>query len=392
MIGKELGKSIAMYRLDTLLAQAGCRWDERTGAISMPLYHSSTFRHPGLGKSTGFDYSRTSNPTRSVLESSIALVEGGEGSRAFGFSSGLAAIDSAMRLLEPGSTVLATEDLYGGTYRLLQKVCNFYGLSARFVDTSDEHAVRAALGDKSVKTLFIETPSNPLLKIADIAALSAIAHEKGAMVIVDNTFLTFCRQRPLDLGADIVLYSATKYLCGHDDIIAGVAVSRNSALCDKLAFIQNAAGAILGASDAWLLLRGLKTLSLRMRKHEENAVRTAEWLKTHDKVGKVYYPGLPSHSGHERLKKQSSGFGGMLSFEVNDECTVPKILSSVKVFMFAESLGGVSSLITYPAVQTHADIAEAERERLGVNRRLLRLSVGIEDFEDLRDDLEEALG
>ncbi len=382
-----------MLSIDTRLAQAGSRWDERTGAISMPLYHSATFRHAGLGKSTGFDYSRTSNPTRSVLEETVAQAESGgdAGARAFAFASGLAAIDAAMRIFEPGSRVIATEDLYGGTHRLFQKICSFYGIRALFVDTSDTDAVAEAMGSPGVKALFLEVPSNPLLKVADIAVLSSLARDRGVVTMVDNTFLTFCRQRPLDLGADIVLYSGTKYLCGHDDLIAGMAVSNDTAICDRLAFVQNAAGAILGASDSWLLLRGLKTLALRLERHERNAMALAEWLTGHPAVSKVYYPGLPDHPGHELLKRQASGFGGMISLEVKDAGRIGGILSTVKVFMFAESLGGVSSLITYPAVQTHADIPAEERERLGVNDRLLRLSVGIEDIEDLKTDLAEAL-
>ncbi len=379
-----------MAKLDTLLAQAGSRWDEKTGAISMPVYHSSTYRHPGLGQSTGYDYSRTANPTRSVLEQALAMAEGGEQTKAFAFASGLAAIDAVIRLLAPGDRILATEDVYGGTFRLFEKIFQPYGIETTYVDTADVAAVRQAF-TPDVAAVFLEVPSNPLLSIADISDIAGLAKSRGALTIVDNTFLTFCRQRPLELGADIVVYSATKYLGGHDDVLAGVAVTAKPELAEKIAFLQNAAGAILGPQDAWLLLRGLKTLPLRLARQEQNTQALAEWLVRHERVSKVYYPGLPDHPGHDLAKRQSSGFGAMLAFEVTDADRVPAILSGVRIFMFAESLGGVESLITFPSVQTHADIAPEVRERLGINDRLLRLSIGIEDAEDLRQDLEQVL-
>jgi len=379
-----------VLNLDTILAQAGSRWDEKTGAISMPVYHSSTFRHPGLGRSTGFDYSRTRNPTRAALEQTLAEAEGGDGTRAFAFASGLAALDAVLRLFHPGDRIVATEDLYGGTFRLFEKLLRPYGIDAVYVDTADLEQVRQALEPRT-SAVFLEVPSNPLLNVADIRAIAALAKQHGALTIVDNTFLTFCRQRPLELGADVVVYSATKYLGGHDDVIAGVATTHRPELAAKIAFLQNAAGAILGPQDSWLLLRGLKTLPLRLARQERSALTLAEWLARHPRVARVFYPGLPTHPGHERLRQQASGFGAMVAFEVADPAQVPDILAGVSVFMFAESLGGVQSLITFPAVQTHADIAPDIRERLGINNRLLRLSVGIENVDDLRQDLERVL-
>jgi cystathionine gamma-synthase/cystathionine beta-lyase len=382
---------VARTALATLLAQAGSRWDERTGAVSMPVYRSSTFRHPGLGQSTGFDYSRTANPTRSALEQTLAAAEGGEATHAFAFASGLAAIDTVLRLFEPGDRVVATEDLYGGTFRLFDKVLRRQGIETLYVDTARLTTVAEALAEPGIRGVFLEVPSNPLLSVADIGAIAGLAQTRGALTIVDNTFLTFCRQRPLELGAEVVVYSATKYLGGHDDVVAGAVVTHRPDLAERIGFLQNAVGAILGADDSWLLLRGLKTLPLRLAQQEANAQALAEWLSRHPRIGRVYYPGLARHPGHELLARQSTGFGAMVAFEVTDPARVPDILAGVRVFMFAESLGGVGSLITFPAVQTHADLDPAVRERLGISNRLLRLSVGIEDAEDLRRDLERVL-
>ncbi len=389
--GNESSMDTTEARLATLLAQAGSRWDERTGAVSMPVYRSSTFRHPGLGQSTGFDYSRTANPTRSVLEETLALAEGGRAARAFAFASGLAAIDTVLRLFEPGDRIVATEDLYGGTFRLFERMFRRYGIETVYADTADLSAVAAALADRRVQAVFLEVPSNPLLNVADIAAIVGLAAPRGILTIVDNTFLTFCRQRPLDLGADLVVYSATKYLGGHDDVVAGAVITRRADLAERVAFLQNGVGAILGPDDSWLLLRGLKTLPLRLARQEASAEALALWLLRQPRVGRVCYPGLTRHPGHEVLKRQSRGFGAMLAFEVADPARIPDILAGVRVFMFAESLGGVESLITFPAVQTHADVDPAVRDRLGISNRLLRLSVGIEDPEDLRQDLERVL-
>jgi cystathionine gamma-synthase/cystathionine beta-lyase len=378
----------AVQSIETLLAQAGSRWDTRTGAVTMPIYQTATFGHPALGQSTGFDYTRTTNPTRSVLEDVLARAEGG--ARASAFASGLAAIDAVMHLFSAGDRLIVTEDIYGGTYRLFEKVFRPLGIVTVPVDTTDIHAVRAAM-HPSVKGLFVESPTNPMLRVADLRALAALAREQGWMFIVDNTFLTPLLQRPLDLGADITVYSGTKYLSGHNDVLSGVAIAKDPAVGEKIAFFQNAIGAVLAPHDAWLLLRGLKTLPLRLRRQEQNAFIVARWLQRHPSVAKVFYPGLEDHPGHARLKAQASGFGAMIAFEVRKPEMVKHILEQVKVFIFAESLGGVESLVTYPMVQTHADIAPAERERLGINDRLLRLSIGIENAEDLTADLGRAL-
>jgi cystathionine beta-lyase/cystathionine gamma-synthase len=374
--------------VETMLAQAGARWDEATGAVSMPVYQTAAFRHQALGQSTGYDYARSGNPTRTVLEETMALLEGGK--RGLAFSSGMAAIDCLLRLLKPGDAMVATEDPYGGTVRLLENVYRDMGIEVLFVDTSDAGAVRQAL-DKGPKLILVESPTNPLLKIADIKTISEAARVRGVITAVDNTFLTPWYQRPLALGADVVVYSATKYLSGHNDVLAGLLVTKTGEMGDKLYFYQNSIGAVPGPWDCWLALRGLKTLSLRLDRQQQNAQAIAEWLTEQPEVRKVFYPGLATHPGHTLLKTESSGFGSIVSFEVKDPDLVPKILSSVKVFLFAESLGGVESLITFPAVQTHADMDRNLRLRLGIDDRLLRLSVGIEAVCDLIDDLDAAL-
>lgn len=376
--------------IETILAQAGSRRDPSTGAVSTPIYQCATFRHPALGESTGFDYSRTANPTRQALEQAMAELEGG--ARGLAFSSGMAAVDNVVRLLAPKDKVLITEDLYGGTYRLFQKVYAQYGIEAVYVDTSNTEAVKKALEDSLVKMLFVEVPTNPLLKIADIKELGKLAAEKNVLYVVDNTFLAPCTLRPLDLGADIVLHSATKYLGGHNDVVAGIVVTKTAELGEKLFFFQNSVGSILSPNDSWLILRGLKTLHLRVERQEKNALTVAKFLETHPRVKKVFYPGLKSHSGYETQLKQAKGFGGMVSFEVDDNLLVPEILRKVSVFLFAESLGGTESLITFPSVQTHADIGIEIRDRVGVTDKLLRLSVGIEHEDDLINDLKIALG
>ncbi len=375
--------------LATLLAQAGSRCDPATGAISAPIYQTASFAHPALGLSTGFDYSRSSNPTRLALEETLAAIEGGD--RGFAFASGLAAIDCLLRLFAPGDRLVVTEDLYGGTFRLFEKVFRPVGIEAVYIDTSDWPSVKAALAKDCIRGIFIESPTNPLLKIADLRAVATLARSRGILTIVDNTFLTPCLQRPLDQGADLVVYSATKYLAGHNDVVAGAVVTRTPELSEKIGFFQNAIGGILGPQDAWLTLRGLKTLALRVARQQENALAVAEWLDRHPRVRHVYYPGLPGHPGRDILLREQSGWGGMISFEIDEASRVRAILTGVKVFLFAESLGGVESLITYPSVQTHADIAPAIRERLGIHDRLLRLSIGIEDPQDLIRDLENVL-
>ena len=373
----------------TLLAQAGNRRDPATGAISVPIYQTASFSHTALGNSTGFDYSRSSNPTRLALEETLAAAEGGV--RAFAFASGLAAIDCLLHLFRSGDRLVVTEDLYGGTFRLFEKVYRPLGLDAVYVNTSDLAAVKRALAEPDVRAVFVESPTNPLLRIADLRAIAEQACARNLLTIVDNTFLTSYQQRPLQQGADLVVYSATKYLAGHNDVVAGAVVARTLELAERVAFFQNAVGGVLGPQDSWLTLRGLKTLPLRMEKQQANSLRLAQWLAVQAHVRAVHYPGLPDHPGRDLLLREQSGFGGMIAFEVDDVARVPAILSGVKVFSFAESLGGVESLITYPAVQTHADIDPATRARLGIHDRLLRLSVGIEDADDLIADLRQVL-
>lgn len=373
---------------ETILAQAGSWWDESTGAVTMPVYQTATFRHPALGQSTGYDYSRSANPTRQALEQTLAELDGGR--RGFAFASGLAAIDAVMRIFSPGDRVLLTEDLYGGTYRLFEKFYGPVGIEFQCVDTSSPEEVERAW-DERVKALFIEIPTNPLLKVADVRGLAALARGRGALTIVDNTFLTPVALRPLELGADLAVYSASKYLSGHNDVVAGAVVAADEELAERIYFNQNATGAVLGPQDSWLVLRGLKTLSVRLERQQANAARVADFLLSHPGVAAVHYPGLVNHPGHGLLASQADGFGAMISFEVNEAEAVERLLASVEVFSFAESLGGVESLITYPKVQTHADICEDELERLGINDRLLRLSIGIENVEDLIADLDRAL-
>jgi cystathionine gamma-synthase len=373
----------------TAAVHIGVNSDPATGSISVPIYQNATFRHPALGESTGFDYSRSGNPTRKALEDGIANLDGG--SRGLAYSSGMAAITNIMLLFKPGDHIIATEDIYGGTRRLFDKVLTEYGLTFTYVDTTDPAAVKGAV-KSSTKCVFIETLTNPLLKFTDIPAISMICSSSKLLLIADNTFLTPYLLSPIELGADISLYSATKYLAGHNDTVAGLAVVKNPALAEKVYFLQNAAGAVPGPQDSWLVIRGMKTLGIRLDRHQENAIRIAEWLKNHRRVIKVYYPGLTDHPDHELMKRYSGGFSGMISFEVDDHSLIPEILRRVKLLSFAESLGGVESLITFPEAQTHGDIPEELRRKLGINNRLLRLSVGIEDADDIIDDLNQAIG
>jgi len=373
--------------ISTQAAQIGLDWDTRTGAVTVPIYQTATFRHPGLGRSTGYDYTRSGNPTRQTLEDGIARLDGG--ARGFAYASGMAAIANLLLLFKGGDHLIVTEDLYGGTYRLFEKVFSQYGLSFTYVDTSDVEAVQSALRPET-RALFVESLTNPLLKVADIASLSALCRDSGLLCIVDNTFLTPYLLRPLELGADISLYSATKYLSGHNDTVAGLVVVKEAVLAEKVYFHQNSVGAVLGPQDSWLTIRGMKTLSVRLDRQQENARRIVEWLQSHWQVRKVHYPGLPDHPGHDLLKRESRGFGAMIAFEVDDQILVERLLMRTKVISFAESLGGVESLITFPEGQTHADIEPEIRARLGINNVLLRLSVGIEDADDLIADLAQA--
>ena len=375
-------------RLESTIVQIGTRTDERTGCLSTPIYQSATFAHPALGQSTGYDYSRTLNPTRQVLEEAMADLEGGAAGVAF--STGMAAVTAVLMLFRSGDHLVVVEDCYGGTYRVLDKIFTKFGLSVTFVDGSEMGEITGALTD-ATKAVITETPTNPLMKIVDIQTVSDICRQRSLLHIVDNTFMTPYFQRPLELGADLVIHSGTKYLAGHNDILAGVVVAKTAELAAQVKFIQNSTGAVLSPSDSWLLIRGLKTLAIRMDRHDGNASSIAIWLQNHPRVAKVYFPGLASHPGHSVHERQAGGWGGMISFDVTDPRLVPQVLHKVKLIQFAESLGGVESLITFPAVQTHADLPIHVRERLGISDTLLRLSVGIEAAEDIIADLDQAL-
>ncbi len=376
------------FSRETRLVQLGVGVDDRTGAISIPIHPSATYRHPGVGESTGYDYTRSGNPTRQVLEEGLAELEGG--ARALAFSSGMAALTTFFLHFSKGDHLVVSEDLYGGTYRVLDQIFTNFGLSVTYVDTTRVGAVTAAITDRT-RALLVETPGNPLLGISDLAALSDLCRQRGLLFAVDNTFLSPVLQRPFELGADLVIYSATKYLGGHNDLCAGILVARETALGERLYFLQNSTGAILPPFDCWLLLRSLKTLALRIDRHCRNALLVARWLARHPRVTDIYYPGLEQHPGHDLCRRQAGGFGGMLSFRVDSEATARTALKRLQLISFAESLGGVESLMTLPAVQTHGDIPEEERKRLGICERLLRLSVGTENAEDIIADLEQAL-
>ena len=375
-------------RFSTLCIHAGQEPDESTGAIITPIYQTSTYVQEGLGRHKGHEYARTSNPSRSAVEANIAALEGG--TNGFGWASGMAAINAVMSLLKPGDHVVVTDNTYGGTYRLFERVLRTTGLDFTYVDTSDVQATEAAFTDRT-KMLFLETPTNPVLRLADIAALSAAAHTRDITVVVDNTFASPAVQQPLALGADIVLHSTTKYLNGHSDSIGGMVVVKHAEHAEWLKFYQNAAGAILSAFDSWLVLRGTKTLAVRMAAHNRNGQAIAEYLSTHPKVQTVHYPGLPAHPQHELAQRQMRGYTGMVSFDVGTHDGARAVLESVKLFALAESLGGVESLISHPASMTHASVPAERRAALGVTDSLVRLSVGIEDAADLQADLEQAL-
>lgn len=376
-------------KIETIIAQAGLCTDPVTGAISTPIYQTATFKHPAVGVSTGYDYSRTINPTRLVLERVMAELE--KGDRGYAFASGMAAITAVLMLFSSGDHLIVSDDLYGGTYRVLEKNFKQFGLTATYVDTADPEMVKGGIVPGRTKGIFIETPTNPLMKITDLAGIVSLAKQNGILTIVDNTFMTPYLQRPLEWGADIVIHSGTKYLGGHNDLLSGIVVTRSQELSDQIGFIQNSTGAVLGPQDSWLMLRGIKTLALRIEKQQENAGKIAAWLIRNPKVKKVYYPGLPEHPGYEIQKKQSRGCGAMLSFRVRDANLVTRIINRVKVITYAESLGGVETLITYPVKQTHGDIPPEIRERIGVTEDLIRLSVGIEAANDLIQDLEQAI-
>lgn len=374
--------------IETKLAQIGVGKEKTTGAINFPIFPATAYRHPSLGESTGFDYTRTANPTRQVLEEAIAVIENGDGG--FACASGMAAIQTVMGLFSQGDHLIVSLDLYGGTYRLFEQVLSRYGLTFSYVDLREPELAEAAV-QPNTKAILVETPTNPLMQVTDIAAITAIAKRHGLITIVDNTFMTPYYQRPLELGADIIVHSATKYLGGHNDVLAGLIITKGQELTEKIRFLHNSIGAVLGPQDSWLLMRGLKTLALRMERHQENALKIARFLKTHPGVTEVFYPGLDEHESYEVQRKQASGFSGMVSFRVKSAAQVPAFLSNLQLISFAESLGGVESLCTYPATQTHADIPLEVREKVGVCDRLLRLSVGIEHADDLIADLDAAL-
>ncbi|MDO4463541.1 MAG: PLP-dependent aspartate aminotransferase family protein [Bacillota bacterium] len=356
------------------------------GAISFPIYQTATFAHRGVGESTGYDYSRLQNPTREQLEKTVASLE--KGIDAIAFSSGMSAIAAVMELFRPGDHVIADADLYGGSVRLFQKISEKNGIVFSRADLSSEDVQQYIT--ENTKAIYIETPTNPMMHVTDIRKLSEIAKAHQLLVIVDNTFMSPYFQNPLELGADIVVHSGTKYLNGHNDVIAGFTVTADQELAEKLRFIFKTTGACLAPFDSWLVLRGIKTLALRMEKAQENAVKLARWLEGKKQVTKVIYPGLESHPGYELMKRQSRGFGAMITFEVKSSDLAKSILRRVKLIQFAESLGGTETLITYPVTQTHADVPEKEREKNGITDRILRISTGIEGAEDLIRDLEQA--
>jgi len=378
-----------MPGFSTRAVHAGQEPDRASGAVVVPIYQTSTFAQEAVGKHRGYEYSRTGNPTRAALEQCIASLEGG--AHGLAFASGMAAEAAIMQLLKPNDHTVAVDDLYGGTYRLFRRVLEPMGLSFSFVDGSDLEAVERALTERT-RLLWVETPTNPLLKLVDIEAVSKLAHANGALVVVDNTFMSPYFQRPLSLGADIVVHSATKYLGGHSDVIGGTLVVNRDDLLERLAFLQNAVGGVPGPLDAWLVLRGLKTLAVRMREHDRNARLVAAFLSEHPKVARVFYPGLPSNPQRELALRQMSGFGGMISFEVKGGLEPARhVVERTQLFTLAESLGGVESLIELPAAMTHSSIPTETRRAHGVADGLVRLSVGIEDVADLISDLDQAL-
>lgn len=374
-------------RKKTLMIHGGISIDKATGAVSIPVSHASTFKQDGVGN-YHYEYARTGNPTREALEHLVAELEGGIAG--FAFSSGMAAISAVMNLFSSGDHIIATDDVYGGTFRLMTHVLHRFNIDISFVDTTNPDNILQAIRPNT-KAVYIETPTNPLLKITDIQEVSKLATEHKLLTIVDNTFTTPYWQNPLKLGADIVLHSATKYLGGHSDVVAGVVVVNSEQLKTDLHFIQNSVGAILGPDDSWMLMRGIKTLAVRMEEIEKNANAVAEFLKNHPKVTKVYYPGFSDHPGHEVHKKQSLGFGGMISFDVGSGEAANHVVENTKIFTLAESLGAAESLISIPARMTHASIPKERREELGITDGLIRISVGLEDVQDLIDDLSTAM-
>ena len=366
---------------------AGQEPEPVTGAVTYPIFATSTYVQPRLGENKGYEYARTKNPTRSVLEANLAALERGKHGHCF--ASGMAAIDAVFRLLQSGDHVVAGENMYGGSYRLFSRVLEKFGLQFSYVDTSRADAVRDAIRPNT-KIVFLETPTNPMMTLTDIAACAEVAHTGKALVVVDNTFCSPYLQRPIELGADIVVHSTTKFLNGHSDSVGGAVISNSDELAEKIGFLQNATGGILSPFDSWLVLRGVKTLAVRMERHETNGMTMANYLSHHSKVKKIYYPGLPGHPQHALAKRQMRGFGAMISFELGSKDNAAKFLNRVRLCSLGESLGGVETLISHPETMTHASVPIAERQRLGITPGLVRISVGIEDVDDLIDDLENA--
>ena len=375
-------------RFATVCIHAGQVPDPSTGAIITPIYQTSTYVQDGLGQHKGFEYGRTHNPTRMALEANVAAIE--HGTAGFAFASGMAAIDTVLTRLQSGDHVVVSDNTYGGTYRLFERVRRKFGLDFSYVDTSNLDAIAPAFTDKT-KYLFVESPTNPMLAITDLAAASDIAHRHGVRVVVDNTFASPYVQRPLDLGADLVLHSTTKFLNGHSDSVGGVVVVRHDDDVEWMRFVQNAAGAILGPMDAWLVLRGTKTLPIRMERTNENTMRIAEFLAAHARVTRTIYPGLPSHPHHALATRQMKGYGGLISFDVGSLDRAREVLGRFRLLALAESLGGVETLVSHPAIMTHASVPVERRAALGITDGLIRISVGIEDIHDLTDDLAQAL-
>jgi cystathionine gamma-lyase len=375
-------------RLATKAVHAGVVPDPLAGAVMPPIYQTSTYIQDGLGRHKGYEYARTRNPTREALERNVAALEGGR--HGFAFGSGLAAVDAVVKLLSAGDHVVSGENVYGGTHRQMTHIWARLGLTFTFVDGGDLDAVAAAVTPRT-KLVYAESPTNPMLRLCDLVATGEIAKRAGALFVVDNTFATPCFQRPLELGADIVLHSTTKYLNGHSDMIGGILITARDDLAERLGFIQNSSGAVPGPLDCWLALRGIKTLPLRMRQHDANGRRIAEWLSHHPRVRSVNYPGLPSHPQHDLACHQMTGYGGMMSVELGDAAFARRVVERTRVFALAESLGGVESLIGHPATMTHASVPLELRRKMGLTDSLIRLSVGIEDVEDLVEDLDQAL-
>ncbi|MGZ8869125.1 MAG: cystathionine gamma-synthase, partial [Thermoanaerobaculia bacterium] len=366
---------------------AGQEPEPHTGAVTIPIYQTSTYVQPELGRHKGYEYARTKNPTRSALEANLAALERGKHGHCF--ASGMSAIDVVFRTLQSGDHVVAGEDMYGGSFRLFHRVLEKFGLTFTYVDTSNIEAVRAAMKPET-RILYLETPTNPMMRISDIAACADVAHRAGAMAVVDNTFCSPYIQRPIELGADVVVHSTTKFLNGHSDSVGGVVVSSSDEFAEKVGFLQNAVGAILSPFDSWLVLRGTKTLAVRMKRHEENGVAMAQYLSNNRKVKRVNYPGLPDHPQHTLAKRQMNGFGSMISFELGSRENAKRFLDRVRLCSLAESLGGVETLISHPESMTHGSVPPENRKRLGITPGLVRISVGIEDIEDLIGDLDNA--